>query len=342
MDEFDLIDDFEDCFDKINEDEKNEIVKDTKYDMCPQCDVTMSVHTNYYICARCGYIKDNVEVVTMNTITSDNSYNSIVSGLRCVGNNAHRYQTILRSQSSYDVSPELHVRNILFSYNYAVGKDGSIPKDILLTVHEQFKQIRIYEKSIYRGSILKAILAAMTYYECLKRKMSYKPSDIYTWFDVDPSTYSKGDKKIRELLDYGHYDEDLRSINAESNYLQAYAAKLKISEYHIECIVELLEVITKQTLLNPNAKSSTQALCVLYLYLTAVKHPITIEEFKVTFKCNFGTIRAISMDLIDRKDKLVHVFKKYEIDYSGIAVHSEKIKRNVKKRRNKVGRIQIG
>jgi transcription initiation factor TFIIIB Brf1 subunit/transcription initiation factor TFIIB len=337
--DFDMFEDLEACFLSIEDEEEEKASID--YDKCPECNKLMFVKTNnQYVCNDCGYLKENVEVLDMSTINSDMNYNYVASGLRCVGANAYKYQNILRTHSSNDASPELHVRNILFTYNHAVGKDGAIPKDVLLTVCEQYKQIRS-EGTIYRGTILRAILAAMVYYECLKRKMIYKPSDIYTWFDVDPPTYSKGDKKIREMLDHGHFSENLREINAECSYLHAYASKLNLSETHIEFIIKLMELVTKYKLLNPNAKSSTRALCTLHLYLTAVKHSIRPDEFKEMFKCNFGTIRTIALDLLDRMDKLIPLFEEYEINYDGIKVYGEKSKKIVNKRRSKTSRIAL-
>lgn len=340
MDQFELIDNFESYFSILD----NDSVEDEsaiEYDKCESCNVLMTVKTNnQYVCGQCGLLKENVEVADMSTITSDMNYNTMSNGLRCVGSNSHRYQTILRSQSSQDSSPEIHVRNILFAFNHSVGKQGAIPKHILLNVSEQFKHLRL-EGTIYRGTILRAILAAMTYYECLRHKLLYKPVDIYTWFDVDSQTFSKGDKRVREMLDRGFLSEDIREINVEVSYIHAYASKLELSEDEIHFLHKLMQFTTDQKLLNPNAKSSTRALCVLHLYLTATKHPIKSEEFKTTFKCNFGTIRTISLDLFHASSKLIPIFEEHQIPYLGLASYSIKSEKVVKKRRAKTGRIEI-
>lgn len=210
------------------------------------------------MCPQCGLLREDVEVTDMSSITSDLSYNSMSNGLRCIGSNAHRYQTILRSQSNNDSSPDTHVRNILFAYNHAIGKDGAIPKDVLLNVFDQYKHVRA-EGTIYRGTILRAILAAMTYYECLRHKLLFKPSNIYTWFDIDSQTYSKGDKKVREMLDKGFLSEDIRAINAETSNVYEYASKLELSDDYIAFLMKLMLFTTEHKLLNPCAKSSTHA-----------------------------------------------------------------------------------
>ncbi len=344
MELFELIDDLDACFESISTNDHNSIEDELAitYDRCPTCNVLMSVKTNnQYVCSQCGLIKENVEVADMSTITSDMNYNTMASGLRCIGSNAHRYQTILRSQSSYDASPEIHIRNILFTYNHAIGKEGAIPKNILLNVCEQYKHVRT-EGTIYRGTILRAILASMTYYECLRHNLLFKPCDIYKWFDVDSQTYSKGDKKVREMLDHGFLSEDIREIKAENSYIIAYARAIELSEEHSAFLIAFMEYITERKLLNPNAKSSTRALCVLYVYLTAIKHPMKADEFRDTFKCNYGTVRTISLDLFHIHEELALLFKKHNIPHEGLSIFSEKSKRVVKKRRAKTGRIALG
>lgn len=170
MDQFELIDDLEAYLRTIEEGvpQDDDAVD---YNHYPHCMVPMMVKTNnQYVCAQCGLLNERVEVTDMSAIPSDMNNNTIASGLRCVESNAHRYQTILRSQSSCEASPEMHVRNIMFTINHKIGKDGAVPKNILLNVCEQFKQIR-EEGTIYRGTILRAIQAAMTYYECLRHRL---------------------------------------------------------------------------------------------------------------------------------------------------------------------------
>ncbi len=344
MDQFGLIDDFESLFSTIVSGQTDDGVEDEvgiSYNCCVQCKIPMSVKTNnQYVCSNCGLLNESVEVVDMNTTTSNMSYNTMSNGLRCIGSNAHKYQSILRSQSSNESSPEIHIRNILFNFNHKMGKDCAIPKYILLNVLDQFKFMRT-EGSIYRGTILRAIIAAMTYYECLRNKLPFKPCDIYRWFDVDSQTYSKGDKKVRELLDHGFLSEDLREINVEHSYIFAFATKLELPEEVIEFLEEMMDYVAKHKLLNPNAKSTTRALCIIHLYLVAIKHPIKPDEFKEMFKCNYGTIRTISLDLFYECERLIPIFEKYGIPHDNLHTQTEKSKKIVSKRRTRTGRIAL-
>lgn len=340
MDQFELLSNFEDYFQRLSpsicEDESP-----IEYDRCTECNTLMTVKTNnQYVCATCGLLKENVEVADMSTITSSMNYNTMSNGLRCVGLNAHRYQTILRSQSSNDSSPEIHVRNILFAFNHKIGKEKAIPKFILLNVSEQFKHLR-REGTIYRGTILRAILAAMTNNECLRHMLLFRPADIYQWFDIDSQTFSKGEKRVRELLDRGFLMDDIRDIKPEISYIHAYATKIELLDSDIEFLHVLMNFTTDNKLLNPNAKSSTRSLCVLHLFLTATKNPMKPDDLAAMFKCNFGTIRTISLDLFYESKKLIPVFKEHGVPHDGLLAINPKTDKIVKKRRAKTGRIEI-
>jgi ribosomal protein S27AE len=298
---------------------------------CPNCHVHMSVRTNQYICERCGFMRENVEVADHTSNISDNNYSVMATGIRCIGNNAYKYQSILRSNcNSTESNRETLLSNVLFG-NSRIGKNISIPKEVLLSVADQYRHIG-QSGNVARGTIFRAILAALTYYECLKRRYSFKPVDIYTWFDIDPCTYSKGDKKVRELLDYGLLDVDLREIQVEESYAYKYATSLNFTTEQIAFIIELLQFVIKNNLINPNAKSSTRALAVINFFITASKINMNTHAFEEHFNCNFGSVRTLCLDMAERFEQVRHLFIKYNIPYDGVEYHTKKaIKRKVKK-----------
>lgn len=336
MDSFELIEDIESFFSSIG---CNSIDCDEQinYSACPNCVIHMTVRNNQYICENCGFMKENVEVSDFTSIISDNSYNVLSNGVRCIGTNAYRYQSILRANSNSSESNYENLLNaVLFGHNKII-KNVVIPKEVLLAVADQYRHIR-KTGNIARGTIFKAMLASLTYYECLKHKISFKPSDIYCWFEIDPSTYSKGDKKIRELLDYGHLDIDIRSINAEESYVFTYAASINISDKHTECLIELLQFVIVNKIINPNAKSSTRALAVISFYITATKYIMSSKSFEDHFKCNFGSVRTLSLDMIQKFDQIRPIFERYGIPHDGI---NQQTKRVVKRKVKKGSRIAL-
>lgn len=129
---------------------------------------------------------------------------------------------------------------------------------------------------------------------------------------------------MRELLDHGFLAEDIREINTEASYLYAYASKLDLPDDQLEFLDKLITFTTAHKLLNPNAKSSTRALCVLHMYLTTSKHSIKPEEFRQLFKCNYGTIRTIGLDLFHAGDQLIHLFEKHGMFCYELKVQCEK------------------
>lgn len=330
MDSFDLLTNVEDFFSSIINEPS--FMEQIDYSFCPMCMVHMSVRNNQYICEQCGYMKENIEVSDHVSITSDNSYNVISTGVRCVGTNAYRYQSILRANSnSSESNCETLLNNVLFGVNRMLKHVTLIPKEVLLAVADQYRHIRL-SGNVARGTIFRAMLASLAYYECLKQKVSFKPSDIYQRFDIDPSTYSKGDKKIRELLDYGHLDIDIRSINAEESYIFTYASSLEFSDTHTEALLELLQFVIAQRIINPNAKSSTRALAVLSFFITATKYGMNSTAFEEHFKCNFGSVRTLALDMIQKFDLIRPIFQQRGITYDGINMQTKRvIKRKVKK-----------
>ncbi|KAF4031363.1 hypothetical protein GN244_ATG16818 [Phytophthora infestans] len=144
------------------------------------------------------------------------------------------------------------------------------------------------------------------------------------------------------MLDHGFLSEDICEIKAENSYIMAYAKLMELSEEHSTFLINFMEHITESKLLNPNAKSSTRALCVLNVYLIAIKHPMKADEYRDTFKCNYGTVLTISLDLFLIHEELTPLVEENNFPHEGLNTFSEKSKRVVKKRRAKTGRIALG
>ncbi len=335
MNTFDSFEEVENLFSIVNE-VSVDCDKQINYSSCPNCNIHMTVRHNRYVCEHCGFMKDNVEVSDYTSIVSDGNYNVLSNGVRCIGMNAYRYQSILRSNCN---SSESNCENLLNSilFGHKPDRSISISKVVLLSVKDQYMHIRQFGV-VARGTILRAILAALTYYECLKHKISFKPSDIYEWFEIDPSTYSKGDKKIRELLDYGQLDIDIRSINVEESYMITYISSLNISDKHTDGLIDLLQFVNSHKIINPNAKSSTRALAVISFYITATKYDMSSKKFEEHFKCNFGSVRTLSLDMIQKFALIRPILDLHDISYTGI---NTKTKRVTKRKIEKGSRIAL-
>ncbi len=312
MEGFELFTDL-DSFYSIDSTDLDDVIR---YDFCDNCKIPMNVKSNNkYICPECHVIKENIDVADLSTITSGNSYNTINSAnaqIRCTGSNSYKYQHLLRSSSEYSIIQDQNIKNILFECNYKSINKLNIPKDILLTVSEQYKQIR-ESKNIYRGTILRGILAAMTYYECLRRKLSHRPIEILEWFEINAVNYSKGDKIVRDLVDHGQLKIDLNNIDINGNFIYSYSVRLGFDQTQIDFLQELMDEVSRQKIINPNAKSSTKALSIIYVYIMAAKLNISPEDLKEKFGASYGTIRSTSAELIKKINNVAAVFDKYNI-----------------------------
>jgi transcription initiation factor TFIIIB Brf1 subunit/transcription initiation factor TFIIB len=294
-------------------------IKCDNFDICKSCNISMDVKfNNRYICSNCGVIIDNIEVIDMSTMISDGNYNTNSNSntqLRCIGSHSYKYQALLKNNYSYNLTQEQNIKKLLFDCNYkhnTTNQRINIAKDVLLNVAEKFKPIREY-KYIYRGTILCSILAAITYYECLDLQLSHKPIEISNWFEIDTVNYSKGDKIVKSLVSRGILKVNIHHENINNNFIYRYATCLGFDSKQINFLQELMDVVSKNKILNPNAKASTKALGILYLYILTTNMNITYSELKVKFNASYGTIHNMIIDLTKKMHKMEHVFNKYNI-----------------------------
>ena len=315
MDQFHLIDldDFS-TFDTI----KEEDVEDINYRMCPVCNIQMTVKvTNEYICQECGLSKGNITATDDYNVASGNSYNTLNSSstpLKCVGTNSFKFQCLLRNNSSYSVIQENHIKTTLFRLNYNNCNELNIPKNILLSVNEQYKSIR-KSNNIYRGQILKGILAALTYYECLKQGLTHKPKEIASWFNIDSNNLSKGEKIVRGLIEEGIIDLKLEEIETriDNSFIESYAKRIGLDMNYIPFLHTLLEEIDRQKIVNLNSKSSTKAISLIYLVIVCEKIPITQDDLYEEFKISRSTFKQMTNTILKHCDRLTDIFEQFNI-----------------------------
>ena len=315
MDKFKLVDfdDFSAYFDIKEED-----VADIDYKICPKCNIQMSFKiTNEYICQECGLSKGNITATDDYNMASGNSYNTLNSSstpLKCVGTNSFKFQCLLRNNSSYSVIQENHIKTTLFRLNYNNCNELNIPKDILLSVNEQYKSIR-KSNNIYRGQILKGILAALTYYECLRQGLTHKPKEISSWFNIDSNNLSKGEKIVRSLIEEGIIDLKLEEIETkiDNSFIESYSKRIGLNASYLPFLHELLEEVDRQRIVNLNSKSSTKAISLIYLVIVCKKIPITQDDLYEEFKISRSTFKQMTNSILKHCDLLTCVFEKYDI-----------------------------
>jgi transcription initiation factor TFIIIB Brf1 subunit/transcription initiation factor TFIIB len=327
MDGFALIDDIDSFYAGIDD----SVYETIAYDICSTCGVQMNdTGDNTYVCPQCHVLNDKVEVTDMSTMTSDSSYNTSYgthNQIRFVGSNRYKYQHLLRGNSDYSLIQEQNIRKILFDCNYVSDTDINVPKDILLIIADHYKSVR-ESNNIYRGTILRGILAAMTYYVCLEKQLAYKPNDISVWFGISDINYSKGDKIVLDLIERGILNIN-RHIKAEHEFIFSYSTRLGFDKTQIEFLTEIMERVLKMRLVNPNSKPSTKALSIIYMFILAAKINIDSETLHTRFNASFGTIRSTSSDLINNISLMKDIFDKYDIPTKIVRTRKKRVTKKV-------------
>lgn len=310
--------------------------EEIEYKTCPNCNVQMHVKiTHEYICETCGLSKENITSYDEYNIASGNSYNTLNNSstpLKCVGSNSFKFQCLLRNNSSYAVIQDNNIKNTLFGLNYNCT-EINIPKNILLSVSEQYKLLIRKSNNIYRGQILRGILASLTYYECLKKKLTHKPKEIAAWINIDSINLSKGIKKLHEE---GIIELDLDNIEITKNFIYSYSMRLDIDQIYLPFLYELLDAVDKLKIVNPNSKSSTKAISLLYLLIVCKKIPITQEQLHKEFEISTTTFKSVTNLILKHVEMVSYIFDKHKIPKLSAVPRANKPRKTKKKIEDKL------
>lgn len=328
LDNIELLD--ESVFNAFYDIKEEDIVDNNDYKLCQKCNIHMDYKvSNEYICSNCGLSKRNISNEDIyNEYTSTTNYNSLNdSAIKCVGTDSFKYQCILRNATSYTVLQNKHIKNILFYLNYN-SKKINIPKDILLTVCQQYKKIREMN-NIYRGHILKGILASLVYYECINKKLTHKPKEIAEWFEIDTINMSKGDKIVRTLNEKILNLNSIDDMQLCKHFIYSDMLRLSIDHEYLPFLYELSDKINEQRLINLNSKPSTKAAVFIYILICCKKMDITSLQLYEEFKISVSTFKSKSNIIIKNINCVSDIFNKYDIPI----IHS--LPRSVRQSRKK-------
>ena len=349
MDEFKLMDD--DDFINIK---MNAIMKQNKQEMevdyktCTNCDMSMNLNiNNAYTCPNCGYIK---QISTENLEYEESFKNYNVSSkshmpIKYIGKDSYKLQQNLRnSTSQYDPIQESYIRKILNTCN-SESKDFTIPNNIIKDTVELYKKIRKHNK-VYRGDILRGVLGSLVHYLCKKEGIIRKPKEIAQWCSISDKDLSAGDKHVRELEREGAITNIVIDNDSDDKldevHILSYLFRLKINENMINSIYlpflsELLNEIHNKKIGKVNSRTSTKITGIVYLLCITEKididecidDEITIEQcISNEFKISISTFKELYNEILKKKDKVLHIFEKYNITFPDKAA-------NRKNRKNK-------
>ncbi len=289
-------------------------INNNNYKNCDDCNIQMQPNINNTLtCPNCGFIK-NVIIENLEYEPSMSGYNTNENyhiPIKCIGKNSFQYQKYLRNNTSqYSIIQETTLKKLLEKLNYQ-SEDFVIPKNIISNVLIQYKKIRETSK-IHRGEILKGILGSLIYYECLKEGIIRKPKELAKWYSISENDLSKGDKILRELEEKGIIELPInKDFNIE--YINCYLKRIDIDIKYESFLIELLNEINQLKIGNPNARLSTKIASLIFLLIISKKYNISSDEIAKEFDISVSTFKSFYMEIFKNKEKLTHIFKKYDI-----------------------------
>ena len=335
MSEFQLMDDDEFNNIKLNEIRIQNIKEmEIDYKICTDCNVSMNINIhNSYTCPKCGYIKkistDNLEYEE--SFKNHNVSNKSHMPIKYIGKDSYKLQQNLRNTTSqYDPIQESYIKKILNTCN-SESEDFKIPQNIIKDTVEIYKKIRIHSK-VYRGDILRGVLGSIIQYLCKKEGIIRKPKEIAIWCSITDKDLSAGDKHVRQLEDEGIIsniviDNDKNEL--DEVHILSYLFRLKIDEAiindkYLKFLTELLFEINDKKVGKVNSRTSTKITGIVYLLCITeklqldecIKNNISIEQCVANeFKISMSTFKEFYNEIIKKKEKLVNIFDKYNIEF---------------------------
>lgn len=313
----------------INDEPKNKI----NYKKCIKCNIEMNLTIyNKLICPECGISKEviteNYEYNTMESYSTSENKTQIIN---FSGKESNVFQRIARNnnENRYFIIQENITKKRLQNLNYDnTSSDLNIPKFILMNVLEQYKQIKSIKK-IYRGEVLKGILAALVYHECLKNGMIRSPKEIIDWANIDVNKFSKGKKIVEELYGANVIEID-NECDITDKYIKSYLIRLNIDEVYFNYIhdmIEEMDTIPKSIFIS---RIKTKVATLIYMIIKL--HDLDIEDDTLLneFKVSITTIKTLYKNILKNQNCFESIFVKHNL-----VSRVEYIKNLTSKRRTK-------
>ena len=314
MSDLDLVFNDDDFARLLNEslDDTNAEEDAVNYRLCINCKIDMLPDINNAMyCSKCGLVQKCI-TDNSNYEPSMNGYNTNGNHhipIRCVGKNSFKYQKQLRiTTSQYSVVQEANLKRQLNSRNNN-SSDLMIPKSVVASALEQYKLIRKTSK-IHRGDVLKGILAAIIYYECLKRSIVRKPKEICEWYGITENDLSKGDKILRNLEEAKIVTLPINDDN-DDKYVSSYLKRMGMSEEYEGLMLEILGRLEKLRIGNPNARLSTKVAALIFLVVVSKGIPKQADDISEEFKIAVATFKLFYNEIVKKKELIQDILDKY-------------------------------
>lgn len=343
MEDFMLFDndDFETFVELSKEEEINKQESKLKYKNCDECNIQMSPDINNTLtCMNCGFIKtviiENTEYEPSMSGYNTNSYAHMP--IKCVGKHSSIFQKQLRNDTSqYSIIQETHLRRALEKLNNK-SQGLIIPKNIISSVVSQYKimkntvkdkiKVNPLDKSlIHRGEILKGVVGALIYYECLNEGIVRKPKEISNWYGICENNLSKGDKILRDLEAKNIIKLPI-NVNNDKISIISHLKRTGIDLDNQYFLIDILEKLDELKIGNPNARQSTKIAALIFMLVISKKYNISPETIREEFTISVSTFKAFYLEIFKNKHHIQDVLDKHNI------VLPDKIPRKARSNKN--------
>jgi transcription initiation factor TFIIIB Brf1 subunit/transcription initiation factor TFIIB len=261
----------------------------TKHNYCPDCpNIAMETNGNEYQCPQCGQTRSDIEC--------DKDHNDTVNSSirRTTGSNKGKYYTI---NGDYAKTQHKSIYDQLLQ-NQRTWTGTAFPNDVLNAVADQYNQLQKVitedinddegktigkKKFVRRGNIKDEVLAALIYYECVRKKIVRKKNDIAGFMKLHTQGWSKGDEILRELAALGKIDL-LLDEEPIIGFVEQYMETLNLDNpSYNKFIIELVE---KSEELKIGMKSHLPSKIVGSIWILIEKLGLKITQSQLETSCN--------------------------------------------------------
>lgn len=288
----------QDPFECFDNNELDHTCKLIKKNICPDCNIEMSIRRDEYSCDQCGYITeyDQQQLESQETINGYNTSDGSATPIKISGPHAYMFQKKLQGQTSNYQKTQKRNTIVQFEDTVYQYKGNHIPKYIVAEAADLYGKVQ--QHCIKRGDVRRGTMAACLYKICDLHNITRKPKEIAEIFGIPQYELSNGSKILDDLKARGliKIKEDLVGIDETRMYsfLDNYFNNLNIpldNEYdtpvnrpnYKRFACQLIRISDKYRIANSSIMSSK---CAGVIYIIAMKRPeLNIKKDMIEKKC---------------------------------------------------------
>lgn len=314
---FELVD--EKLFDQFSD--VKPTIEEVKYNYCPDCNIPMILSGCEYQCGDCGQVQQF-------SPDSCKDHGEAVNGsIRITtGANKGRFYNIT---SDYSKTQKKLILDQLMA-NRSSFSGNAFPIDVLDAAATQYNmiqkmiteddvdidgKIRGQKKFVRRGNIKDEVLAALIYFECVRKGLVRKKKDIAKFMKLPNNGFSRGEDCLRNL----HAEEKIDiPIDEEpiSGFSERYLESLGLDNpMYNEFINEIVEESERKKI-GMNSQVSSKIVSAIWVLVVKCKLNISAAEIeKACDNTKKNTFMKFYKCIFDQPIVFMPVFKRHGVKW---------------------------